>query len=381
MLDKMFRQTEKEGFKESLDNSIKSVDNPYLLFGARYKDILFDENRSVKRPIPVVSVDESIIATKGNIITLLGQSKAGKSAVVSSWIAGMINPNPINIDTLGFKIQPNIDTKAVLHFDTEQSYYDWHRSQQNILQRSKLPHKPDEYDSVFLRTRDVAERITIIKETCKVMCNKFGGIHAIFIDGIADLVSSVNDEKECYRVIDLLLGLSDIYKTIVIVVIHLNPGALEKARGHLGSQLNRKSESTLSVTKEKGSDISKVKPFLLRNAGASETPKIEFHWDKEKKHHVFLNYDYSEGSKEPTKKEVGIETIINILKENSSLSHTKLRDLIIESTGVSVSTAKRAIADATDKGTIQKNEKEYSLMVEDNDGKDDDEIDDDDVPF
>jgi hypothetical protein len=46
-----------------------------------------------------------------------------------------------------------------------------------------------------------------------------------------------------------------------------------------------------------------------------------------------------------------------------------------------VSTAKRAIADATDKGTIQKNEKEYSLMVEDNDGKDDDEIDDDDVPF
>jgi hypothetical protein len=211
----------------------------------------------------------------------------------------------------------------------------------------------------------------------KVMYDKFDGIQAIFIDGIADLVHSVNDEKECYQVIDWLLKLSDIYQTVVIVVIHLNPGALEKARGHLGSQLNRKSESILTVTKTKGSDISRVKPYLLRNAGISDTPQIKFHWDKDKKHHTFLNYDYSGGYQEPTKTEVGVETIIGILEENVSLSHKELKNLIIEKDSVSESTAKRAIGDATKKGIIQKNDnRKYSLIV-----KEDEKSNDDDVPF
>lgn len=368
---------QEQGFIEALDETVEIVDNPYLLFKSTHKEILFDADRKVKRPTPIVSIEESIIATKGNVITLLGQSKAGKSAIISGWIAGMINRNPINIDTLGFKIQPNIDSKAVVHFDTEQSYYDWHRSQQNILKRSKLHDRPDSYHSVFLRTTDVAERIKIIDKTCKVMYDKFDGIQAIFIDGIADLVHSVNDEKECYQVIDWLLKLSDIYQTVVIVVIHLNPGALEKARGHLGSQLNRKSESILSVTKTKGSDISRVKPFLLRNAGVSDTPQIEFHWDKDKKHHAFLNYDYSGGYQEPTKAEIGIETIIDILEENVSLSHTELKNLIIEKNSVSESTAKRVIKNADKKGIIQKNDnREYSLIP-----KEDEKTDDDDVPF
>jgi hypothetical protein len=158
---------QQQGFREALDKTAEVANNPYLLFKSVHKEILFDADRKVNRPIPIVSIEENIIATKGNVITLLGQSKAGKSAVISGWIAGMINRNPINVDTLGFKIQPNVNSKAVVHFDTEQSFYDWHKSQQNILKRSKSYDKPDSYHSVFLRTTEVAERIKIIDETCK----------------------------------------------------------------------------------------------------------------------------------------------------------------------------------------------------------------------
>lgn len=377
---KLLNLMEQSGFKDALNESIETADNPYIRFNSTYKEILFDDKRVVNVPPPIISIDESSIATNGNIISILGQAKAGKSAVISGIIAGMINKNPINVDTLGFKVTPNTDNKAVIHFDTEQSFHDWHRSQKNILTRAKTPSKPDFYNSVYLRNYDIAKRIEIIKETCKVMSQEFNGIHAIFIDGIADLVHSVNDEKESYEIIDSLMKLSNQYKTIIVIIIHLNPGSLEKARGHLGSQLIRKSESVLSVTKGKESDISRVKPSDFRNAGAFDTPTIEFIWDKEKKQHSFVGFNYADYNKEQTKKEVGIETIQEILDENPPLSFTKLKTLIVEISGVSESTAKRAIKDATDKGLILKTEKgKYILPIEEDESEKDKE--DESLPF
>lgn len=367
-----------ENLSEALNESIELADNPYLLFKSTYKKILFDDKRIIPKPPSIISIDESSIATAGNIITLSGQSKAGKSAVTSGMIAGMINPNPIGVDTLGFNIIPNTERQAVLHFDTEQSYYNWHRNQNNILLRANLSSKPDFYHSVYLREQDIAQRIESIEKSCKVLNEQFNGIHAVFIDGIADLVQSVNDEKECYDVISLLEKLSGKYNTVIIVIIHLNPGSSEKSRGHLGSHLERKSESMVSVTKQKGSDVSKVKPFLLRNAGGSDTPTIEFMWDKDKKQHSFIGYNYADNEKEKTKKEVGVETIIDILEENPSLSHTKLKKLLIEKTGTSESTAKRAITSAVNKGIIQKENGKYSLLI---DTEETDNDDDDDIPF
>lgn len=374
----LYNLMQQQGFKEVLDETVEIADNSYLLFKSTHHKILFDDQRIIHKPPPIIAIEESTIATDGNIITLLGQSKAGKSAVTSAMIAGMINRNPIGVDTLGFNITPNTDCKAVIHFDTEQSYYNWHRNQNNILTRANLQSKPDFYDSVYLREKEITQRIETIEKVCQVLNEQFNGIHAIFVDGIADLTASVNDEKECYKVIDFLMKLSGIYNTIVVVIIHLNPGSSEKGRGHLGSQLNRKSESILAVTKQKGSDISKIKPFLFRNASESDTPTIEFMWDKEKNQHSFINYSYAENEKEKTKKEVGVDTIIDILEENPPLSHTKLKMLIIEETGASPSTAKRSITSAVEKGIVQKIDKKYSLIISE---KETDNEDDDDVPF
>lgn len=71
-----------------------------------------------------------------------------------------------------------------------------------------------------------------------------------------------------------------------MTVLHFNPGS-EKERGHLGSQLQRKSESVLSVTKQPETQESRIQGRFLRNAG--EIPEITFQYDKVRGYHVLTN--------------------------------------------------------------------------------------------
>jgi len=79
---------------------------------------------------------------------------------------------------------------------------------------------------------------------------RFNGIHSVFIDGPGDLVPSVNDEEASNTLVAILMGLAEKHACHIINAIHLNHGSPNdsKMRGHLGSQLARKSETTIKVT-------------------------------------------------------------------------------------------------------------------------------------
>lgn len=55
----------------------------------------------------------------------------------------------------------------------------------------------------------------------------------MIIDGIADLISSANNESESIEMIEELYALAGHYQTCMVCVLHLTPGGL-KLRGHLG---------------------------------------------------------------------------------------------------------------------------------------------------
>ena len=239
----------------------------------------------MEEPEAILSIDGHIISTPGYITTIVGQSKSGKSGVTNSLIGGAMFSGA-NYDGCGVNIKPNKENKLLLHIDTEQNSYNHHKSLQSALLRANLKTEPEWLKSYRLSTLNIKDKIESIEFLLEVYSLKFGGVHSIFLDGIADLTSSVNNETECNEIVQKMEDLARKYYCPLICIIHLNPSAIsDKGRGHLDSQLQRKSESYIKITKDKESGFSTIEPLLLRNAG--NVPNVQFTFDEEKGYHVY----------------------------------------------------------------------------------------------
>jgi RecA-family ATPase len=69
----------------------------------------------------------------------------------------------------------------------------------------------------------------------------------VIIDGIADLVSDVNSLEESNAVVQKLMQWSAMYNCHIINVIHQNFGSTKLGTGHLGSFLEKKAETVISL--------------------------------------------------------------------------------------------------------------------------------------
>lgn len=106
---------------------------------------------------------------------------------------------------------------------------------------------------------------------------------AVIIDGVADLVLDVNSAEECNGIVAELHMLAIKHDCPIINVIHKNPGS-EKTRGHLGSQLERKAETNLSLDKEDG--VTVVWSTRQRRAPIDKKTGPRFTWSDQLKMHV-----------------------------------------------------------------------------------------------
>jgi hypothetical protein len=148
--------------------------------------------------------------------------------------------------------------EMVILFDTEQSKYAVYRVTNRV---KKLTNGNDENFVAFsLRGMDTDEIIALMNH----VVDKFQNIGVIYIDQIADLTRSINDEKEAVKIVKWLEKMSNDYDLHICCVIHQNKGD-GYATGWLGSQIMKKAETIISVEKEEqNKDISHVRPERSR---------------------------------------------------------------------------------------------------------------------
>ena len=202
---------------------------------------------------------------------ITGGEGTGKSNYVAAIVAGCICPAGADIDTLGVQITANGRHKAVLLYDTEQSEVQLFKNVSNLLARAKQPDKPDELKAFCLTGMSRKERLNAIVQSMDKFYYQYGGIQLVVIDGIADLVKSANDEAESVAVIDELYRLAGIYNTCILCVLHFVPNGL-KLRGHLGSELQRKAATILSIEKDDEPAQSVVKALKVRDGSPLDVP-------------------------------------------------------------------------------------------------------------
>lgn len=153
------------------------------------------------------------------------------------------------------------------------------------MKRAKLNEKPEELRAFSLTGMSRKERLQAIVQSMDKYHYEYEGIHLVVIDGIADLVSSANDEVESIRIMDELYRLAGIYRTCIVCVLHYVPNGL-KLRGHLGSELQRKAAAILSIELDSEPSTSVVKALKVRDGSPLDVPLMQFSWDKELGMHI-----------------------------------------------------------------------------------------------
>ncbi len=261
------------------------------------------------------------IATPGNLTTVTSKAKTGKTTTLSAAGAAIVAASADRHDRDTFKFSaPHNSDQAVIVIDTEQSQYDSWLCYERGLKRAGETTDPKwlmHYSLVGYTPEQIKAAILLALDHGKATHK---GVFILILDGVADLVSSVNDEVECNALVVWLRSLSVNYNCPIICVIHSNESVQsgDDGRGHLGKQLIRKAESNLVLRKE--SDITTITSDKQRKAPITEKDAVSFQWSEELQMHVSCKPP--EQKKAGAKKTKFLEDYISIFKNADAAAET-----------------------------------------------------------
>lgn len=310
-------------------------------------------NNPPDRSKTVISVNDVPLGTYDNLFCITGGEGTGKSNYIAAIISGVLHTEKRDfpIDLLGLDVCPNMRSKAVLHYDTEQSEYQLHKNIGKTFRRASLTSVPDFYHPIFLAALSRKERLQLIKDSIDLYHHRYGGIHLVVIDGIADLIRSANDESESIAIVDELYRLAGIYNTCIICVLHFVPNGI-KLRGHIGSELQRKSAAILSIEKDENPALSVVKALKVRDGSPLDVPLMLFGWDREKEMHVYRGEKSPEDKEKRKLTELG-QIAKEVFHSKMHLSYNELVERIMQTVDVKDRTAKSYISYMRNNGIIE----------------------------
>lgn len=196
-----------------------------------------------------------------DISTTIGKAKSRKTFATGLLVASLVG----NTDIQG-RIRGGLpeDKRNVLYFDTEQSSYYAQRSARRIyglLDKNYYHDTLPNFHVYSLRPFTPQERLQIIE----YLIYNTPNLGFVVIDGIRDLITSINDEEQATMITSKLLKWSTERMIHINCILHMNKGD-NNARGHVGTELMNKSLTVLGVNKlEKNEDYSTIEPIATRD--------------------------------------------------------------------------------------------------------------------
>lgn len=192
--------------------------------------------------------------SKGNISAWSGRAKSKKTFALSLTLAGLVTGQSIHelFKPCG---------QGLAWCDTEQSPFD----AQRVVKRIKAIAGTED-GLYFYQLRRYGAKIRRQKVKAVLDANK-GNIDLLVVDGVRDLVIDFNDPVESSEMVTDLMAWSVDYNVHIAVVLHANKGD-GFMRGHLGTELENKSEAVFTVDKDEHiNNVSKVTEQFGRGKG------------------------------------------------------------------------------------------------------------------
>ena len=180
------------------------------------------------------------IGTYGNFSFCQAPPKTSKTFFISLLASVYLSGG----NNFGGNIRGHRDNKCLIHFDTEQGTWHAQRVFKRVLDMANVQDLGC-YQTYALRTISYKQRMEFIEYILKDNGDKNG---LVIIDGIADLVSDVNNLEESNLCVQKIMEWSAKFNCHIITVIHSNYGS-DKPTGHLGSFLEKKTETQIQLEK------------------------------------------------------------------------------------------------------------------------------------
>ncbi len=237
-----------------LNNDTESV--PSWL--AKLESVKVDINAELQPPqiaLSLINPDGKYctIATLGNFSLVIGKAKSRKTFFITMAMAGACVNEPMLNKFIG--MLPPHQNRVVL-FDTEQGTYHVQKVCKRVVKL--IGYNPTNFEAYGLRTYPPDERLKLIEE----YIYNTPDLGFVVIDGVRDLINSINDEAEATALTSKVLKWTGERNIHIVCLLHQNKGD-NNARGHVGSELVNKAETVLSITKE--GVISIVEPLYCRD--------------------------------------------------------------------------------------------------------------------
>jgi len=208
----------------------KKIDYPPVCLSYGEKVLQSDKGDSI---IPIA------LGTFGNLSVITAPPKTKKTFFVSLLASAFLSGTNI----YGGDIKGHRGSGDLIHIDTEQGA--WHCSK--VFRRPldmdrDIP--KDKYHTFALRTIGYKERLEFIEYYLKENIKEPS---LVIIDGVADLCADVNNIEQSNELVSSLMRLSQQQNVHIICVIHQNYGSQKLGTGHLGSALEKKAETVISL--------------------------------------------------------------------------------------------------------------------------------------
>lgn len=204
---------------------------------------------------------------KQSVALISGQKKAGKSNLSGLFESACAKADHQVLDGM---VRCNLEDIRVLYIDTEQPKRDTRRTLRRMMKTAGYGYDEQWEDhgivAVSVKDFDEEERKALVELAIRKYKPQL-----VIIDGIADLLSSINDEVESKELMKGLDFLSCKYDCCIIGMLHLNYGS-GKVGGWAGTMAGKKFTDSFTVKKNKAGGY-----FTVEHEGRGEpVPDFRF---------------------------------------------------------------------------------------------------------
>jgi archaellum biogenesis ATPase FlaH len=249
------------------ENNMQPLRTPEEIRWDTLRPYLLDPRENYPEPYTMLEFNGVPFAKVGGLAAISGQKKNGKSFVLTQLMAAILNEgnDRTNQYLPGLKVPERTieylgHLPKVLYVDTEMEKL----SSAKVLRRVHwlcgwdMSYPNPRFSVLWLKSMPKNELSKPHKRRYELIKLAIDAIQpdVVFIDGLRDLLSSINDEEQGTTILDELGSLAEERKMNIWLALHQNPGKKDdaddaKMRGWIGTELGNKVSDTLISIKSK----------------------------------------------------------------------------------------------------------------------------------
>jgi len=303
----------------------------------------FKRNHIPETEKVIFSISGKTIGCSQSFVCFQGMPKNGKSLFITSAIASAYT----TWDIFGMKINFQDNRKRLCYVDTESSDFDFYRTLERIRRQTLLDSLPNNFDALSVREESPND----IQKLLEFYLEFNPDCSILVLDGILDLIQDFNNVAESFNLVQWLKKITKKHDLLILCVLHLGKKD-NLSIGHIGSFLDRKSQSVLRVEKNKEKKTIELSSTFLRSSDDFNPISIQFQGS-----------DWYQVDSTPVDKSneiFGIDKTVllrQVLLEPKG--YNALANDICERTGKGLTSIKKLLKDWIADGTIVKHNDQY----------------------